>query len=227
MGLPQTQPLRPALVMHLLDCATIIHYHRHRAAEFGLGSTGALGWRAPRSQQARFETIAGATPFSHRRVLDVGCGSGDLLPFLAARFDGIEYLGIDAVPEFVAHARQHHARQHPRAQFETGDAFRFDQPLPRADVVVACGALSYRSRDPDFTHATLRHLWAATGQALIFTVLDAAHFPPHPLLVGHELAELHAFCLSLTPRVRLLRGQAADDATFVLHTDAALASAAA
>jgi SAM-dependent methyltransferase len=210
--------------MHLLDRATVIHWHRHRVAEHGLGSAGALGWRELRSQQARFEAIARAADFSHRRVLDVGCGTGDLLPFLAVRFAGLQYLGIDTVPEFIAHARQQHCMPHPRAQFELGNAFQFSQPLPHADVVVACGTLSYRSREADFTQHALRHLWAATTQALVFSVLDAAHFPPHPLLVGHDLTELHSFCLGLTPQVRLLRGEAADAATFVLYTTPAAAS---
>lgn len=202
--------------MHLLDRATVIHYHRHRIAEHGLGTPGALGWREPRSQQARFEAIAAAADFSHARVLDIGCGTADLLPYLAERFDGIRYHGIDTVPEFIAHAAERHGPAHPGACFELGNAFDFARPLPPAEVVVACGALSYRSREPDFLWNALRHLWAASVCTLVFTVLDAAVFPEHPLLVGHDVAEVEGFCRRLTPNVRVLRGVAGDDVSFVL-----------
>lgn len=91
--------------MNLIDRATVIHFHRHRIAEFGADSVRALGWVSEASQTSRFEAIAQAADFNDSSVLDLGCGTGDLKAFLDLRFAGVSYLGIEQVPEFVALAR--------------------------------------------------------------------------------------------------------------------------
>lgn len=204
--------------MDLIERATIVHYHRHRMASHGEGSVAALGWRHADSQRLRFEAIAAAAGFSNSQLLDVGCGTGDLKPFLDRRCGGLRYLGLDTVPEFIATARARHG-QLPDTQFECADGL--GAPLPPADHVVACGSLSYRSAQPDFLQASIAHLWAAARRTLVFNVLDAAHFPQHPLLVAHEVAAVLEHCRTLTPQLELLRGYAVDDATFVLRRPAA------
>jgi SAM-dependent methyltransferase len=52
------------------------------------------------------------------RVLDVGCGTGSLASALLADHPGVEVVGVDPSPAFVAAAR---ARV-PEARFEVGDA---------------------------------------------------------------------------------------------------------
>ena len=201
--------------MDLLERATLLQYHRHRIAEYGGDAVQALGWRHADSQRLRFEAIAAAADFSHGSVLDVCCGTGDLLPFLRGRFQDFDYLGIDQMPEFIATARQRHGDV-PRAQFEIGSCFRMDLPL--ADHVVASGALGYRSADPGFVFDAIRRLHAAARHTLVFNVLDAAHFThDHPLLVGRDVAEVEAFCRSLPGEVEVVRGYAVDDATVVLR----------
>jgi hypothetical protein len=61
--------------MNLIDRATVIHFHRHRIAEFGADSVRALGWVSQASQMNRFETIAQAADFNDSSVLDLGCGT--------------------------------------------------------------------------------------------------------------------------------------------------------
>nr|WP_245885500.1 class I SAM-dependent methyltransferase [Kineococcus rhizosphaerae] len=67
-------------------------------------------------------------------VLDLGCGPGHLTGHLHA--GGCEVVGIDVVPEFVAHAR----RTHPGAAFEVGSL----NDIARADASVA-GVLAWYS----------------------------------------------------------------------------------
>lgn len=40
----------------------------------------------------------------------------------------------------------------------------------------------------------------------VFTLLDAAVFPEHPLLVGHDIDDVAAFCRKLAPWVEVVRG---------------------
>jgi SAM-dependent methyltransferase len=205
--------------MDLLERATIIHFHRHRIQAHGLGSVQALGWREAHSQRSRFEVIAAAADFANASVLDIGCGSGDLVDFLAERFGGFRYLGIEQVREGVGggvpppppppHAAWPHT-DFVCADFTTA-------LLPSADIVVACGAFGYRSADPHYVSDAIVRLYALAQRALIFNVLDAAVFPEHPLLVGRDVVALEAFCRTLCPAVELVRGYAEDDATVVMR----------
>lgn len=204
--------------MNPIERATVLHYHRHRIAAHGGGAVQALGWKHPDSQRRRFEAIAEVAGFSEGcSVLDLGCGTGDLKSFLDERFEWRElrYLGIDQMPEFIETARQRFAAQPDHAAFALA---HFDTaPLPRADIVVACGALGYRCADPHWVFNVVARMYAAAERVFVFTLLDSQVFPQHPLLVGHDIDEMAAFCRKLAPRVEVVRGYAADDATLVLR----------
>lgn len=192
--------------MNLIERATVMHYHRHRLAQWG-AAPQALGWKEAQSQQRRFEIIAAAADFGHCSVTDVGCGRADLKPFLDARYPGVRYTGIEQMPEFVQQA----ANRYRDSRFVLGDFSTLD--LPVADYVVACGALGYRCAEPDFHLRMIRKFFAAARRALIFNVLDAKRFPEHPLLVGHDCEEVLDLCRRLSPYVAVSRGYLDDDMT--------------
>ena len=61
-----------------------------------------VGWRGAADQALRFEVIAAALPLERcASVLDVGCGLGDLAPFLRRRGWRGRYLGVDLLDEMV------------------------------------------------------------------------------------------------------------------------------
>lgn len=78
-------------------------------------------------------------PVPGERVLDLGCGTGDLAADLAAR--GIDVLGIDADPAMIAAARQ----RHPHVMFEQGDGHTFVLKKP-VHAVVSNAALHWMVR---------------------------------------------------------------------------------
>lgn len=197
-----------------IERATVQHYHRHRIAEHGSGTPEALGWRHAESQRRRFEVIAQAADFSGCSVLDLGCGTGDLKAFLDERFTDLRYLGIDQMPEFIEAARLRFATQRD-TEFALA---HFDiAPLPQADIVVASGALGYRSASPHWVFNMVARMYAAASQVLVFNLLDATVFPEHPLLIGHDIDDVAAFCRKLAPRVAIVRNHAADHATVVVQ----------
>lgn len=197
-----------------IERAAVLHYHRHRIAEHGSGTPEALGWRHAESQRRRFEVIAQAADFSGCSVLDLGCGTGDLKAFLDERFTDLRYLGIDQMPEFIEAARLRFATQRDTdfalAHFDT-------TPLPQADIVVASGTLGYRCASPHWVFNTVARMYAAASQLLVFNLLDAAVFPEHPLLVGHDIDDVAAFCRKLAPCVEVVHSYASDDATIVMR----------
>jgi SAM-dependent methyltransferase len=203
--------------MNVKERATIVHWHRHRIAAFGSGTLGALGWKAEDSQILRFDVIAGSLDLEGRSVLDVGCGHGDLRVFLGDRFDNFSYIGLEQVPEFVAEASGRYGAL-PRTWFHQCDAGSLE--LPAVDYVVACGTLNYRCESPTFHEEMIGRMYAAARLGLVFNVLDAAHFPEHPLLRGHDPALIERICRALSPRVEVIRDYLEDDVTFCVWKDA-------
>lgn len=83
----------------------------------------------------------------HRRVLDVGCGTGSLARRLAA--DGHTVTAIDASSEMVAFARELHGRSDQEAEvvYLTGLFPAVDLPSQSFDAVIMSNELITHFRD--------------------------------------------------------------------------------
>ena len=202
-------------INHMLDTAAIVRYHRLRVQEHGAGSVAALGWSSPEGQQARFAALARIADLTSCSVLDVGCGHADLYPFLQQRFAGVRYCGIEQLPELldVAQARYGTDRHVTLGQ---GDFLRAS--LPPADYVLACGALSYQHRNPEFICQAIEKLYDASRLGLGFNLLGRTP-GPNGLLMAYEPAAILRFCQGLAPRVVLLEDYWPDDFTVFMYRD--------
>ncbi len=106
------------------------------------------------------------------RVLDAGCGIGQLSAALAER--GAEVMAVDISPRLLAIARTRVPdRLAPRIEFRAGDML--DAALGRFDHVVAMDSLIHYAA-PDIVRALAR-LAARTQGSILFTVA-----PRTPLL---------------------------------------------
>jgi trans-aconitate methyltransferase len=206
--------------MDLIEKATIMHYHRHRLSICRDGTVEALGWRGADSQLKRFAALAtvvdSVSRFTGATLLDLGCGYGDLKGYLDRSCSGFTYIGIDQMAEFIAEARQRY-QDCANTWFYQSDFTRVD--FPEVDYVLASGALGYRCANPEFYTGMLRKMYGAARRALAFNMLDAARFPEHPLLVGHDPDAIVSFCQTLSPSVRLLRGYLEDDFTVLVYRE--------
>lgn len=83
--------------------------------------------------------VAPDDPGAVRRVVDLGCGPGQLTAGLPARFPAATVVGVDSSPEMIERARTH---QHDRLRFELGDAATWT-PAEPVDVLVSNATLHW------------------------------------------------------------------------------------
>lgn len=200
--------------MTLKEKAAVIHYLRHRIGEYTIGTAGALGYRNEDSQLRRYAALTEAGDLNGHTLLDIGCGHGDLKGYLDERYHGFGYIGIDQMPEFIMRARSMHGHR-PNCYFCLADFTTED--LPHADYAFASGVFCYRCENENYYFAMIEKMYGAADKALAFNMLDAAKFPAHPLLTGHDPEKVLAYCKTLSPDVRLIRGYLEDDFTVVMH----------
>ncbi len=75
-------------------------------------------------------------PLEGARVLDVGCGTGEIVARLAARFPQASFVGVDLEESHLERARVRCAAFGPRVRFQRGDALALSFPAAEFDLVV-------------------------------------------------------------------------------------------
>ncbi len=62
---------------------------------------GILGWESHEAQIKRFDAFINNLNIQHSKLLDVGCGLGNLLEYLDKKSIIVEYTGIDILPMMI------------------------------------------------------------------------------------------------------------------------------
>lgn len=116
----------------------VADYYSEKLAQHGETPRG-VDWNGEESQELRFEQlckiIEERSPFS---INDLGCGYGALHDFLARRFSGFSYSGIDVSESMIRSAEQRY-RGMPQARFVFSS-----EPESVADYGVASGIFNVR-----------------------------------------------------------------------------------
>lgn len=126
--------------------AALLKRYSERLAKYG-PTIEALGWTKPK-HRLRYRVLLEywmATPHpGPLRVLDFGCGFGDMFGYLRESAMPIDYTGLDINPELIAVARQ----RYPAVRFLCLDPFE-DELIETFDVVLSSGVHNYRLDDND------------------------------------------------------------------------------
>lgn len=91
------------------------------------------------------------------RVLDVGCGTGELASRLAGAMPSATIVGVDVLEGSVALARARHAALAPRLSFARGDAYALAFPDASFDLVV-CRHVLQSIPEPERVVAEMRRV---------------------------------------------------------------------
>lgn len=172
-----------------------------------------LGWQSQRSQRRRFAVLSEVGPLANTRVLDIGCGVGDLYHYLRRRRIPVTYTGFDILPEMVAHAR----RRYPEAQFEVRDVLQGLGPQ-HFDYVLCSGAFNVNfGRNLMAVQEVLDELLRCCTRGVAINFLSTRARERDAILFNYEPETLFTYCQTLTPHVRLLEGYLPNDFTLYLY----------
>ncbi len=84
---------------------------------------------------------------SGEKILDVGCGLGEVAADISSRYPACEVTGVDILPELIEKARSAHCR--PNLRFECMDVLK-QLPVGGFDVVVLSNVLEHISPRKQF-----------------------------------------------------------------------------
>lgn len=171
----------------------------YRELFFKHGEGPEVGQWSEEGQRFRFEKLSEISDLSDRKILDLGCGLGDLYPFLKHKYGRIEYTGIDIVPEIITRAQEIHsdARFFCRDVLTEGIGEMFD-------FVVISGM--FNNPIPDGS-AFLRKMSALAfehceiGLAFNF-ISNHVNFRDKEMQY-HDPVEIFGHCLELTTKVSI------------------------
>lgn len=153
----------------VVDTARAAKLYNDRFTEFGR-DLRTVGWGNAPDQQLRFHTLLRGLAPKGKVVLDVGCGLGDLVPFLHEACSGdFRYVGIDIAGKLVDDARAHHGGS--GREFHCGDIFSVD--LPPVDIAVLSGALSLKTAGIEaYAQATMERMFSLARESASLNFLS-------------------------------------------------------
>ena len=180
------------------------------------GSPKSLKWTSHESAVERYRQIVADVDFESRSVLDVGCGFGDIIPYISAKTQSFEYTGIDMVPEFVDLAQQ----RYPDYSFQVGTYF--ESPLEQQfDIVLCCGALNSNMDNPiEYRKQAIATMFSHADVAVVFNMAGHHPRPKYPetsKVYYADSQEILEFCYTLTSKVIFRQHYSKKDFTVVLY----------
>lgn len=182
--------------------------------KYGVGPR-ALRWHSKKAATQRYEQIVADIDFEGKSILDVGCGFGDIIPYISAKAKKFEYLGIDITPEFIREAKKLYFGH----KFMVGNYFA--KPLKENfDVVICSGALNANVRDNlDFRKKAIKTMFKHAKEVFVFNMVGRYPQPKTSSKSNVWFAnplEILEYCLGLTKKVILRHHYHSRDFTIVM-----------
>jgi SAM-dependent methyltransferase len=129
-----------------------------------------VGWGTSLEQTLRFDVLFRDLNPKGKTILDVGCGLGDLVPYLNHRTNGdFKYIGIDVASALIEDSKTVHGDTD--CSFFVGDIFNLE--LSQVDISVLSGTLTLK-RDgiEDYARDTLIKMVKLSREAAALNFLS-------------------------------------------------------
>ncbi len=178
-------------------------------------SPKAMQWSSYKTAAVRYRVLASQVNVSGKTVLDAGCGMGDLLPYLLAKGEPSEYLGVDITADFVEVAQKHYDGY----EFAVTNPFS-DDFTGTFDIVISSGVMNANTPGwLDKRKEMITKLFSLCREVLVFNMAGSADKTDE--LTSSKVAyansnEIKAFCQTLIPDVEVITGYHPKDFTVVM-----------
>lgn len=172
----------------------------------------ALGWHSRQTQYTRFAVLSEIGPLTQSRVLDVGCGLGDLYAYLQTQGIVCDYTGYDLVPEMIARARL----RFPDVRFAVRDVLQ-GLGEERFDYILSSGAfnIDFGGNMPAIQQL-LREMWHCCRRGVAINFLRTNEPVSDPIFFHYDPQEMLAYCQTFCPHVELRTDYLPNDFTLYL-----------
>lgn len=150
------------------DREKLLELYESRYAQFGY-DVRTIGWKDAETQRLRFDVLAGIDDLSGSGICDLGCGFGDLYPYLLGKFQDIKYTGIDLSEKLTEEAK----RRYPDAVFRAEDILQNPSRI-KADYVLSSGALSFKVQNhEDYVQKMLEAMMVISTRGVAVNFLSS------------------------------------------------------
>jgi SAM-dependent methyltransferase len=175
----------------------------------------AVRWSS-KGQIAHYECLLDIGDINSSKILDFGCGKGDLLQFLKDRNIKVDYTGCDINEKLIMLAKE----KYPDARFMVFDIDRdlLDQDY---DFIFLCGVFNLRIAGLDeVIKSSLGKLFGRCRKGLAFNALSALNPKKDFELLYTAPDELFAFAVKeLSPYVSLRHDRMDYDFTMFVYRE--------
>lgn len=128
-----------------------------------------LGWESEEAQRSRFDALIASVDLQGKRLLDVGCGTGNLLEYIISKGINAEYTGIDLLPDMIECARS----KKLGGKFNCIDIFRNNPFKPDSfDVIYSSGIFNLNlGNNVQFLSEALELFFKLSTEFVVFNLL--------------------------------------------------------
>jgi len=167
--------------------------------KYGVNSKSLL-WKTKGAAHQRFREFWKEIDFDNKKVLDIGCGFGELGNFLTKRYKNVTYKGVDIMPEFVENGK----KLYPQLDLEIHD-FHGLTKTEGYDVVLASGVLNSNVMgNMEYRKKAIKKMFELTDNCLAFNMLGSHPQPKNSKNSNVWYAdsfEILKYCMTLTRRI--------------------------
>lgn len=153
-----------AIGLTALDLEGLTGLYEGRLVQLG-ADVRTVGWGSRSDQHLRFEVLCRGLDLRNKRVLDIGCGLGDFVPWAELKFGpDFDYLGMDLSSGLIGAAKQLFSG--PRRRFVEGTLAPHSS-IGEFDISVLSGTLTFKTSDNLSTmRSVLSSAWERSREVL-------------------------------------------------------------
>jgi len=195
------------------DTERVSNFYTDLLHKNGVNDAQTLNWTNKRNQLVRFDTLTKIGDLQNKKILDFGCGLGDLYDFLQSNKIITDYHGIDITPEFIEEAK----KKYPNGKFLLGDIFDVKE---KYDYVFASGSLSFKVKDNDnFYKSIVKKLYEIADTGVAFNMLDERYYSGDEIYAVYNAEDMLEFCKTFSAKTYLIQEYVDGDFTIFMYKD--------